>query len=536
MASPVPESIGKYKIVGEVARGGMGIVYLAVHPSLKRRVIIKKLTIRGNRSVVERFKREAQILLDLHNPNIVHMFDYFTEGPYNYIVLEYVDGMSLDKLLRKQKVLSPQLAMYIFREACKALSFAHEKGVVHRDIKPGNILISKDGEIKLADFGIASTEVDEDDTLTQSGVTLGTPSYMPPEQFENTRNVDCRADIYSMGIMLYEMLLGKKPYTGGFNPETLLMIQKGKYEAPEKVNRDLPPALCRIIKKTLKTNPRRRYQTVAPLLKKTEQYLKQYNEPAIREDLRQCLVKQPYTEPEFVKVGHAFHVFAGITAAVLLSVSAFYLLWQDGFFKRTFLRKIYTPVSVTLELPESARADSDLPARAFFFIDDNDTVPEIESARRTFYNANSSSGIFSKLLDKFQKKENSSSYKIKELYFKPGNYRMKVVTGSYIWWQTFSVENERLDLKLDFLSRMKRPLNISCRASDKENGRLLENAVFSVLYNGKWSSLDNLPENALSSGSVVKIKAEAAGYKTEYFSLLIEWYQDELFLNAELTK
>ena len=100
--SDLPAEIGKYKIVSEIARGGMGIVYKAVHPSLKRHVIIKKLSIRGNNSIKERFKREAQILLDLNNPNIVHLFDYFTEGPYHYIVLEFVDGMSLDKLLKKQ--------------------------------------------------------------------------------------------------------------------------------------------------------------------------------------------------------------------------------------------------------------------------------------------------------------------------------------------------------------------------------------------------------------------------------------------------
>ena len=175
-----PDRIGKYKIESVVARGGMGLVYLAVHPTLKRKVIIKKLRIRGNTAVLERFKREAQILLDLQHVNIVHMFDYFTEGPFHYIVLEYIDGMALDKLIAKRKRLSWQLAFLIVRDACKALSYAHKKTIVHRDIKPGNILMSKRGAIKLADFGIAFSErtgesgegTDESKTVVSNAATV----------------------------------------------------------------------------------------------------------------------------------------------------------------------------------------------------------------------------------------------------------------------------------------------------------------------------------------------------------------------------
>src|SRR5574344_1743568 len=125
--------IGKYKIVSLVAKGGMGAVYKAVHPSLRRYVIIKKLTIRGNASIIERFKREAQILLDCNDPHIVHLFDYFKEGNSHYIVLEFVDGMSLDVLLKKRRYLSGPLALHIFMDACKALKYAHDNGVIHRD-------------------------------------------------------------------------------------------------------------------------------------------------------------------------------------------------------------------------------------------------------------------------------------------------------------------------------------------------------------------------------------------------------------------
>ena len=225
----IPQFIGKYKIHSLIATGGMGAVYKAIHPDLKRPVIIKKLAIKRNSMVLERFKREAKILLDLNNPHIVHMFDYFKEGTSHYLVLEFVDGMSLDKLIEKKKNFSEQLALLITLDIAQALKYAHERGIIHRDVKPGNILLSKHGEVKLADFGIAASEqdrssealneIDKDKTIEKSGIdltmagsSLGTPSYMSPEQFTDSSRVDKRTDIYSLGVMLYELLTGEKPF------------------------------------------------------------------------------------------------------------------------------------------------------------------------------------------------------------------------------------------------------------------------------------------------------------------------------------
>lgn len=523
----VPEMIGKYKIVGEIARGGMGIVYKAVHPSLRRFVIIKKLTMRGNASVRERFKREARILLDLHHANIVHLFDYFTEASFHYIVLEYVDGMSLDKYLKKRGKLSCQLSMLIFRDACLALKYAHENGIVHRDIKPGNILISKHGDVKLADFGIASTEKETttDSELTQAGVTLGTPSYMPPEQFSDTKSVDNRADIYAMGVMLYEIITGKKPFPGTFSPETITLIQKGKYIAPDKLDKTIPHEISTLIKKMIQPNPKRRFQNVGSLLKAVNRYLRKYEIEEIRSSLEQGICTEKYEEPVFHERNKLWKIFFKlILCAVVVVLFSFYA-WEMGYVHKFLLRPWFTPVTLTMSLPSSASADADLPVRAFFFFNDSPEIPEVNNTRRVFYpaiNTNNRS-----LLNK--------QYNIKPVYLRPGSYRIKVVTGPYIWWQSIIVTEKKTNINLDFLRNARRVLKITTSAKDATtNVDITNNSQFYVLYNGKWTLLESVKPELLSSGTVWKIRVISDGYKTEDFSMRIEWYQDELFISAGL--
>lgn len=522
-----PEMIGKYKVTAVIAKGGMGTVYKAIHPSLKRYVVIKKLSIRGNAALRERFKREAQILLELHHPNVVHMFDFFKEGSFYYIVLEYVDGMALDKLLKKREKLSSPITMLILRDTCNALKYAHEKGIIHRDIKPGNILISRHGEVKLADFGIASTEKESDNEsdLTQQGSALGTPAYMPPEQFSDSKTVDQRADIYSLGIMLYEMVVGKKPFPGNFSPETLAQIHKGKYESPKKLDKNIDPTILRLIRKMIQPNPKRRFQNVDKIIKICNKYLDKYDCDQLRSILTQELIKEKaFEEPEIkVKKGLTW-VFLSVLGILAICVCGF-LLWQSGLIHKTILRHWFTPVSLSVTLPPSARGEADLPIRAFFFENDKTDIPEVNNSRRTFTG------------DKTQTSSKSrSTYVTKPVYLTHGSYRLKVVTGSYVWWQTFDVDSKEQNINLDFLKYARRSITVHTSAIDSVSKKDISGITdFMFLNNnGKWVSSSELSASEFTNGRVWSIKASAKGYKTEEFELRIEWYQDELFISASL--
>ncbi|HAC31195.1 MAG TPA: serine/threonine protein kinase, partial [Treponema sp.] len=448
MAEKIPETIGKYKIMSLVAKGGMGAVYKAVHPSLKRLVIIKKLTIRNNATVKERFKREAQILLDMQSPYIVHLFDYFTEGQSHYIVEEFVDGLSLAQLLDKQVALGTELALLIFHDACLSLKFAHARGIVHRDIKPGNILISKRAEVKLADFGIASSESGDelpltpsadssstkvDGNLTQSGVTLGTPAYMSPEQITDSRSVDKRADIYSMGVMLYEMLTGSKPFPSNLNPETLEKIKKGKYINPRKIDKNIPPVICRMIKKMLRANPDRRFQSIEKVIAIVKKYLSHYNTHKIRIALAQCVLsKKQLTLPAFERKQNKAKKVGIIIACVLAFAAAFGFVWYKGYIHKTVLSHWYREVVINMQMPKTSSVNSDLPVRAFFFVDDGNSIPEVSGTRRVFNEKTAENSANSK----------TKNYQTYPVYLREGNYRVKIAAGPYVIWQSLKVESK----------------------------------------------------------------------------------------------
>lgn len=546
MAEKIPEVIGKYKILGLIAKGGMGAVYKAVHPSLKRQVILKKLTIRNNKIVKERFKREAQILLDMQSPYIVHLFDYFVEGSSHFIVEEFVEGLSLSQVLDKQVALGTELALLIFLDACMALKFAHARGIVHRDIKPGNILISKRAEVKLADFGIASSESEddvdnhnsqkmtEDDTtigssngLTQHGVTLGTPAYMSPEQIMDSRSVDKRADIYSMGVMLYEMLTGSKPFPSNLSAETLEKIKKGKYVSPRKIDKSIPRVINKMIKKMLKANPDRRFQSIDSVIKIVKKYLSKFDTHRIRIALAQTvLTKRQFAIPTFERKSEKGKKITIIALLVICCSALLYFVWNKGYIHKTILSHWYKSVVLNMQMPSTSSVDSDLPVRAFFFYDDGKDIPEVKKTRRVF-------------ADKSKSKINSNgkvkNYETYPVYLRLGNYRIKIAVGPYVMWHSLKIEEKNVNFKINNLKNAKRPVTVHASSYDKQNGMSLsEKTKFYLSYRGKWVLLEEVPLDELKTGTVLKVLAKCDGYEDSLYSLILDWYQDELFINAGL--
>ncbi len=523
----LPASIGKYPIDALLARGGMGAVFKATHPTLKRHVVLKKLTMRGSASIAERFKREARILMDFKHDNIVRVFDHFKEGSSHYMVMEYVDGESLDALIRRRRFLSTELSLAIFIKACRALAYAHERGVVHRDIKPGNILISKKGEVKLADFGIASSGDEDDGGLTREGMTLGTPSYMPPEQIENAKNVDKRADIYAMGIMLYEMTTGKKPFPGSFSPETVNLIQKGRYRKPSSVNRSVKPVVDRLVRRLARPDPRRRYQDMAEVIRVVERYLGRYREAELDDALVGLMTGSLKDEPRYKPRRKKGLAWAAVAVALAAACAGGWYAYREGYAYRWLAPSRFGELRVSLRVPKAGLSPDGPSVRARLFVDDGGETPELEGAALAFAPAGSAPS------------DPALAFEAGPLYIAPGRYRLKLIVDGRVLWRSFELkpigEEASTELRLRLDEEPAKPLSVRVVASGLEDGADLGGRATVSLYRaGSWVPLSELPAGALMTGSVHKFRIEAEGYEPATYSLLIGNGQDELRIEAAL--
>ncbi len=249
-----------YEITGELGSGGMAIVFKGVQKSLDRPVAIKELkeVYRSDSVIVQRFEREARLAASFQHENIVHVYDYGHKPDY-CIIMEYVDGITLTRIIEESGPLPTDVGIMIALQAASALEYAHARGIIHRDIKPGNIMVKKNGEVKLMDFGIARTK--DLDSLTMPGTLLGTPSYMSPEQIQG-EPLDIRSDIFSFGVVLYEMFTGMKPFPGDQPASVTAHIVKGAFPPPRNINPDLPRSIQRVIKKCLRKKLHRRYDSM----------------------------------------------------------------------------------------------------------------------------------------------------------------------------------------------------------------------------------------------------------------------------------
>jgi serine/threonine protein kinase len=263
VGEPLPEQIGRYRVLGELGRGAMGVVYRAEDPMLNRTVAIKTILMSSDpvvRAEYEaRFRQEAKAAGGLNHPNLITIYDVGREGDMAYMAMELLEGVELRDMMKRGGLELP-FVLEILAQVADGLAFAHERGVVHRDVKPGNIMIVGARRAKVMDFGVARMRAS--DIETQVGAVLGSPKYMSPEQVTGAP-VDGRSDVFSLGVILYELAAGAPPFSAPDVQQYMLQIAGATPAPPSALNPALPPMLDLIVARALEKDPARRYQSAA---------------------------------------------------------------------------------------------------------------------------------------------------------------------------------------------------------------------------------------------------------------------------------
>jgi serine/threonine-protein kinase len=264
---------GKYKLLKKLGQGGMGTVYKAHDEKLDRIVAIKVLAkeFSSKDAYVQRFLREGRVMVKLDHPNVIRCYDIDKdeEKGLHFLAIEFVEGGSVEGWLKKLGRFSIGDALHIILMAATGLQHAHEKSLIHRDVKPDNLLLTKEGLVKVADLGLAK-DTAEDTSLTKTGSGAGTPIYMAPEQARDVKHVDCKVDIYALGVMLYVFLTGQPPFQGNTLVELISAKEKGKFEPMRKHNDDVPGKLDLIVDKMISKDPKNRYASCQEVIDEIE--------------------------------------------------------------------------------------------------------------------------------------------------------------------------------------------------------------------------------------------------------------------------
>ncbi|MGH8110026.1 MAG: serine/threonine protein kinase [Arenimonas sp.] len=302
--------IGHYEIVSELGRGGMGVVYKGYEPALTRYVAIKELSpaLAHDQTLVERFLREARSMASLNDPHIIQIFLIGQENNQPFFVMEFVDGESLSAIIKREGRLQVADALKILHQSAKGLSVAHDRGVIHRDIKPGNLMLSQRGQIKIADFGIALANHDFNSKLTGTGEFVGTPGYLSPEVCLG-KAVDQRSDIFALGIVLFEMLTGRTPFSDESPLKLMLDVVQSQIPDVRELNSDVDADVASILSRMLEKEPMDRYQSTEALIDDLEKH------PLIRQGGPLKLKTLPPSGPAATLIGMATPVTPGVMRA-----------------------------------------------------------------------------------------------------------------------------------------------------------------------------------------------------------------------------
>jgi len=258
----MPGKIGKYEILEQIGVGGFGAVYRGRDPFIKRTVAIKTCQL-NDEEIKSRFFREAELAGNLHHRNITTIYDFGVEEGIPYIVQEFLTGEDLDKVIKRGEKMPIPRKIEILMAITEGLGYAHQQSIIHRDIKPSNIRILEDGSVKIMDFGIAKSLLTES-SLTQTGITLGTSAYLAPEQIRG-EPLDCRTDLFALGILAYELLSYRKPFRGEHLSTVLYKILNENPEPLETVNPEVPPALAAVVARSMEKSIDRRYPSMEAL-------------------------------------------------------------------------------------------------------------------------------------------------------------------------------------------------------------------------------------------------------------------------------
>jgi eukaryotic-like serine/threonine-protein kinase len=272
MSEAQTRRLGKYELIERLGQGGMAEVYKAFQPGVERIVATKLLHSHrlSSADFVARFRREARAIGRLQHPNIVRVLDFGAEDDVDYLVMDYVAGGTLSDYLRTHPQLPLPDALAIVAQLADALAYAHQQGLIHRDIKPDNIMFTTYTQVILTDFGLARLLDDSENQLTLSGAMIGTPTYMSPEAVQG-ETCDARSDLYSLGVVLYEMVTGRPPYTAK-TPYSMMLKQANEpLPLPRTVNPDLPPAVEQLLLHVLTKDPAERLASAAAFAQALQQ-------------------------------------------------------------------------------------------------------------------------------------------------------------------------------------------------------------------------------------------------------------------------